>query len=278
MNPKKCSLATSEVKYLGYIVNGQGVRVDPDKVNVILNFPTPRNVKELKSFLGMVGYWRRWIKGLSEMIAPLNHLTSKNVPYQWSQECQDSFNKVKSALVNPPILSYPNFDGSSFILQTDASKHGLGFILSQIQKGEEKVLSYGSRATSDVESRYSATELEALAVVAGIKRYHPYFQFGQKFFVLTDHAPLVALFNSTHFSGDNASHRLSRFHMFVSQYNFEMMYVKGKENHVDLLSRVVSPCTPTEAEIVLNDEDDFGIANLFVEPENSPGSVHAVRK
>ena len=158
------------------------------------------------------------------MIAPFNQLTYKTVPFHWSQECQEAFDSVSL-----PILSYPKLDGSSFILQTDKSKHGLGFILSQIQNDVENVLSYGSPAASGVASWCSATELEALVVVAGIKRYHSYFQFGQIFYELTDHAPLL-LVNLKHFSSQNASHRLSQFHMFISQYNFEMVCSKGKGN------------------------------------------------
>jgi hypothetical protein len=161
-------------------------------------------------------------------------LTRKDVPFVWTEECNEAFKLLKQKLLEPPILAYPHFDGTQFILQTDASLKGLGFILAQQHDGKERVISYGGRALRNAEKNYSITELEALAVVEGIKKYRPYLQHSVKFKVVTDHCALKWLFHGNHSGG-----RLARWSLNLQAYDFEVVHVRGKNNgNADALSRI----------------------------------------
>ena len=143
-----------------------GIATDPAKLQIVRDYSTPVKVSEVRSFLGLVGYYRKFIKDFCKIAEPLTNLTRKNVPFVWNEQCSEAFKILKQKLLEPPILAYPRFDGTEFILQTDASFKGLGFILAQKQDGKERVISYGGRALHNAERNYSITELEALAVHA----------------------------------------------------------------------------------------------------------------
>ena len=150
--------------------------------------------------------------------------------------------------MQPPILVYPRFDGTQFILQTDASLKGLGFVLAQVQDQKERVISYGGRALSKSERNYSITELEALAVVEGIRKYRPYLLHSEKFKVVTDHCALKWLFTNHH-----SASRLVRWSLQLQAYSFEVVHIKGKHNsNADALSRMFTSettclgCKPVE--------------------------------
>jgi hypothetical protein len=234
LQPKKCTFGQKEVKYLGHIVGENGVATDPDKLQIVRDYPTPAKVSEVRSFLGLVGYYRKYIKDFCKIANPLTNLTRKDVPFVWTKECMEAFKFLKQKLLEPPILTYPRFDGTQFILQTDASLKGLGFILAQQHDGKEKVISYGGRALHNAEKNYSITELEALAVVEGIKKYAPYFQQSVKFKVVTDHCALKWLFSGNHEGG-----RLARWSLKLQAYDFEVVHIRGKNNtNADALSRI----------------------------------------
>ena len=162
-----------------------GIATDPAKLEIVRDYPIPAKVAE-----GFVGYYRKFIKDFCKIADPLTNLTRKDVLFVWDSSCQNAFETLKQKLLEPPILAYPFYDGSEFILQTDASYKGLGFILAQKQIGIEKVISYGGRALHNAERNYTITELEALAVVEDVKKYGPYLQFNVKFVVVTDHCAL----------------------------------------------------------------------------------------
>lgn len=234
LQAKKCTFGSKQVKYLGHIVSADGIATDHDKVQIIRDYKIPAKVSEVRSFLGLVGYYRKFIKDFSKIAEPLTNLTRKDVPFVWTEDCKQAFELLKQKLLEPPILAYPQFDGTPFILQTDASLKGLGFVLAQVQGGKEKVISYGGRALSKAEKNYSITELEALAVVEGIKKYRPYLQHSVKFKIVTDHCALKWLFSGTHSGG-----RLARWSLQLQAYDFEVVHVKGKHNgNADALSRV----------------------------------------
>lgn len=234
LQPKKCTFAQKEVKYLGHIVGQDGVSTDPAKLQIVRNYPIPTKVSEVRSFLGFVGYYRKYIKDFCKISEPLTNLTRKNVHFVWNEKCVEAFETLKQRLLEPPILAYPRFDGTEFILQTDASFKGLGFILAQKHDGKERVISYGGRALHDAEKNYTTTELEALAVVEGIKKYAPYLQHSVKFIVVTDHCALKWLFKGNHSGG-----RLARWTLKLQAYDFEVIHVRGKNNgNADALSRI----------------------------------------
>ena len=171
LKASKCQFAKSEIKYLGHIVSTQGIRTDPDKVSAVLEFPVPTDLKQLRQFLGLSNYYRRFIKGYSIIAEPLHKLTSKSGErYQWNQECQNAFVSLKQKLTTPPILAYPQFN-HPFIMATDASGTAIGAVLSQDVEGEEKVIAYWSWQLNKAERNYSTIEREALAAVAAIKEF-----------------------------------------------------------------------------------------------------------
>ena len=231
LKPSKCSFASNSVDFLGFVVSSDGILPNPDKIEAVRSFPVPKSVKELRSFLGLSNYYRRFVEGFSKIASPLNRLTRKDVVFSWSPECQSAFQTLKDRLCSPPILSYPNF-AQPFHLFTDASQTAVGYILGQILDGKEHVIAYGGRELSHAETRYSTTEREALAVVDGIKRYQPYLS-GKKFYVHTDHGSLSWLMSVKDPTG-----RLARWALRLQQYDFEIIHRPGPTNgNADALSR-----------------------------------------
>ena len=192
----------------------------------------PRDVKELRTFLGLSNYYRRYIKGYSETAEPLHQLTRKTAKgFHWNFQCQQAFDVLKAHLVNPPILAYPQFD-ASFKLQTDASNVAIGAVLSQEQDGSERVIAYWSRQLQKAERNYSVIEREALAAVAAIREFYPYL-YGFHFKLVTDHNPLVSLKGLKDVGG-----RLTRWALFLQQFDFEVVHRPGREHgNADALSR-----------------------------------------
>jgi len=231
LNPKKCSFVKRRVEYLGHVVTPEGVSPNPDKIRVVEEFPTPKNVKELRSFLGLANYYRRFVRGFSNVASPLNSLTKKGVPFVWTEACAVAFDKLKRALVNAPILAYPNFE-EQFLLFVDANSTGIGFTLGQMQDGKEVVIAYNGRGLNQAEQNYSTTEREALALVEGIKKFQPYLH-NHKFTVVTDHSSLRWLMNIK-----DATGRLARWALLLQQYSFDIVHRPGKiHGNADCLSR-----------------------------------------
>ena len=171
LKPSKCHFAKSEIRYLGHIVLRQGIQADPDKTSAMISFPVPSDIKELRQFLGLTNYYRRFIKGYSSIAEPLHKLTRKTEGgFKWNSECQNAFQHLKHLLVSPPILAYPQFQ-LPFVVASDASGCAIGAVLSQEHEGEEKVIAYWSRQLSKAEQNYSTIEREALAVVALLKSF-----------------------------------------------------------------------------------------------------------
>ena len=238
LKPAKCHFAQSKVEYLGHIISGDGIQVDPKKTTAISDYPVPADVKQLKQFLGLTNYYRKFIQNYASIAEPLHKLLRKNSGgYVWNEQCQQSFNLLKQKLVSPPILTYPDFK-SPFIVATDASSIAVGGVLSQVQGGAEKVIAYWSRQLQRAERNYSTIEREALAVVASIKEFYPYL-YGFPFTVVTDHNPLTSLKGLKDTGG-----RLTRWLMFLQQFNFDLKYKQGsKHTNADALSRQ-KPTTP----------------------------------
>lgn len=234
INPEKCEFGCNEVKYLGYLINSNGMSVDPDKVSSVTSIPPPTNVRQLRSFLGMAGWYRRFIKNFSSVVSPLTSLLKRKAKWIWSEDQETSFNALKSALTQAPILARPDFD-KPFQLQTDASDTGLGAVLTQIQDGEERVIAFCSRALSPAERNYTVTEKECLAVLFGIERNRHYLE-GYSFTVITDHASLKWLLNLK-----NPSGRLARWALRLQPFDYRVEYRKGNLNTVaDALSRIAA--------------------------------------
>jgi len=144
LKPSKCKLIRTRVEFLGHIVSDQGVGTDPAKVKSVTEWPTPVNVAEVRSFLGLCSYYRKFVKGFAEIAAPLHKLTGKNIKFTWSTECAEAMALLQNKMSSSPILAMPLNDGG-YILDTDASNFAIGAVLSQKQDGVEKVIAYASR-------------------------------------------------------------------------------------------------------------------------------------
>jgi transposase InsO family protein len=236
----KCVWAAAECRVLGSIVSEAGIRPDPDKVSAVQQLPVPRTVADLRSFLGATGYFHEHIKDYAAKTAPLRALLKKNATFQWSEECQQAFERLKADLVSDACLRYPDLQ-RPFILTTDWSQVAVGAVLSQMQpidyndlnSGErEYVIAYASRGLTPAESRYAPTEGECLCLVWATKKFRPYLH-GTKFLMRTDHAALKWL-QSARFENS----KLERWALRLQEFDFEVMYLPGAQNVVaDHLSR-----------------------------------------
>ena len=200
LKPGKCKLARKQVEYLGYVVSSSGISADPAKVSAVQGFPRPTELKALRAFLGLTSYYRRFIPCYSAIAQPLYHLTRKDTPFDWTEECDTAFVKLQKCLTQAPVLVYPRFD-TEFFLETDASGTGLGAVLSQKQTDSTvRPIAFASRTLQPHERNYGISELEGLGVVWAVKHFRHYL-YGHHCTVLTDHEALKSLLRTPHPSG-----------------------------------------------------------------------------
>jgi len=232
VKPPKCSLFQKEVLYLGHIISEEGVACDPAKIEAVSKWPVPRTVKDVRSFIGFAGYYRKFVNDFSTKAAPLHELTKIDVKWIWDEACQAGFEAIKLALTTAPVLGYPRDEGL-FILDTDASLYGVGAVLAQVQDGEERVISYVSKKLSKSQVNYCTTKRELLAVVLFTKHFSHYLLGREKFLLRTDHSSIRWLCN---FKGDEGM--LARWISQLQQYNFEIQHRAGKDHgNADGMSR-----------------------------------------
>ena len=200
INRKKSLFARREERYLGFIVDGNGTRPDPDKTRSVVEYPAPKTAKQVLRFLGMSSWYRKWIPEYSTIADPLINLTRKSVKFLWDEKCQQAFDTLKQKLISAPILCRPDYN-LEFILETDASNTGLGCVLIQRDRdNNDRVIAYASRVLSPAERKFSTTERETLAVLWSIRKFHCYVE-GDHFRVISDHSSLLWLFNLKNPSG-----------------------------------------------------------------------------
>ena len=234
LSPQKCHLFRREVRFLGHVVSNKGVSTDPSKTEAVDTWPVPRNKKELRSFLGLCTFYRKFVKDFATIAAPLHWLTKDNVEFSWDEKCTAAFKHLKHVLTHSPVLAYPNPD-AEFILDTDASSCGIGAVLSQNTDGVERVIAYYSRSMAPSERNYCTTRRELLAVVEAVRHFH-HFLYGTAFCIRTDHAALKWLRNLKDPEG-----QLARWLTRLEQYNFKIQHRPGaKHGNADCLSR--RPC------------------------------------
>ncbi|KAG7548022.1 Reverse transcriptase domain [Arabidopsis suecica] len=223
----KCSFWQRSIGFLGHIISDQGVSVDPEKIRSIKEWPRPKNATEIRSFLGLAGYYRRFVKGFASMAQPMTRLTSKDTKFQWSEECEKSFSELKSMLTSAPVLTLPEAD-EPYMVYTDASIMGLGCVL--MQRG--RVIAYASRQLRKHEGNYPTHDLEMAAVVFALKIWRSYL-YGAKVQIFTDHKSLKYIFTQP-----DLNLRQRRWMELVADYDLDIAYHPGKANQVaDALSR-----------------------------------------
>ena len=231
LRPSKCAFAHTELKYLGHIINSHGIAVNPKQVAAVKQWPEPKCVKDVESFLGKVNYYNKFIPNFSKVATPLFGLKKKNAKFDFTPECRQAFEFLKDCLLKAPILVLPNFQ-LEFIVTTDASGYGLGAVLSQEGPQGEQVICYASRTLRDAEWRYAVIEKEALGIVWACKQFEEYLE-GRHFTIITDHKPLLQLMLK-----EIPNRRLVNFAMKLSHLVFTIKHRPGAMNPVaDALSR-----------------------------------------
>ncbi|CAI5655207.1 unnamed protein product [Oreochromis niloticus] len=254
LSPEKCKFFQSSVRYLGHVVSEWGVETDPEKIAALKTWPVPQRLKELRAFLGFCGYYRKFIKGYSNIVKPLNDLTSGYPPVQkhskskdksgqyyhpkepfldrWTPACQQAFEMIIEKLTTSPVLAFAD-PTLPYILHTDASSTGLGAALYQEQEGQLRVVAYASRGLSRSESRYPAHKLEFLALKWSVTEKFSDYLYGNQFTVVTDSNPLTYILTSAKL--DATSYRWLA---ALSTFSFKLQYRPGKQNgDADALSR-----------------------------------------
>ena len=248
LKPSKCELFTSSVVYLGHVINKDGISTDPEKVSAVTSWPVPRNIKELRQFLGFCGFYRRYVEHYAKIVEPLHQLLCgqstngqagkrkkgskkpklKPVKWTWGLAQQEAFETIKERLTTSPILAYAQYD-SPFSVRTDASGLGLGAVLYQNQEGKERVIAYASRSLKPSEKKYPAHKLEFLALKWAVtEKFHDYL-YGNQFSVTTDNNPLTYV---------NTTADGHRWLASLAAFDFQIKYKPGKLNiDADALSR-----------------------------------------
>lgn len=255
---EKCNFLQDKVIYLGHQIDRHGLRTVVSKVEAVRNFPIPKKVENVRSFLGLTGYYRQFIKGYASIAHPLTSLLKKDVTFIWGEEHQQAFDALKEKLISSPVLIFPDYS-KEFILCTDASDIGLGGILMQERKGKLQPIAYASRLCTAAERNYSITERETLAIIYCLEHFRDMI-LGYKIRVWTDHTAIQNLFKHKNLRG-----RLARWFVTLQNYDVTFEYIPGKKNTAaDALSRnitseadsnISSTVCSVEELIVLDEEE-----------------------
>ncbi|MCG8045676.1 MAG: reverse transcriptase, partial [Candidatus Thiodiazotropha endolucinida] len=245
LKPRKCNIFAKQVEFLGHVISEAGIKTDPKKTDCVKKWPPPKNVHEVRAFLGLCGYYRKFVFRFSEIAKPLYKLTEKKTPFSWTDECNQAFLTLKEKLVKAPILTHPDFT-KYFILHVDASDKTIGAVLSQKTETGECVIAYGSRTLSKSERRYCVTRKELLALVNFVKFFRHYLC-GKQFLVRTDYGSLRWLMNFK-----NPEGQVARWIEFLSAFHMEIEHRPGRSHgNADGVSRI--PCRQCGQN---EDEDD----------------------
>ncbi|CAF1493877.1 unnamed protein product [Adineta steineri] len=237
-NMEKCSFFQDEVVYLGYVINSNGKQPDPTRVIAIQDLPAPTDVKQVEAFIGKINYYGKFIANFSHHCAPLNRLRQNNVKWNWDSSCQKSFDTLKKQLAETTMLVH--FDQQlPLILATDASSYGIGAVLMhRYADGTEKPIAHASKTLNSAERNYSQIEKEALSIVYGVKKFHQYLA-AKSFELVTDHRPLLSIFNPAKGISVTTANRLARWSIALMGYNYKIRYKPTQQHgNADGLSRL----------------------------------------
>ncbi|KAL1129493.1 hypothetical protein AAG570_012438 [Ranatra chinensis] len=231
---EKSSFFNESVKFMGHVLSREGIRPDPGKVEAIRELQEPVDVKGVRSIMGLVGYYRRFLPSLADRMEGWNSLTKKGAKFVITEDMRKALEWAKTRLCEDPVLRFPNFS-LPFVITTDASQVAVGAVLSQVDSGGDRPVAYASKKLTPAESRYNAIERELLGVVWAVEHFRPYV-WGRQFQIKTDHKPLVWVEGLK-----ETSARITRWKERLASYTFQITHTKGRDNVVaDCLSRMVN--------------------------------------
>lgn len=237
LKKSKCVFLQQEVSYLGYILSKEGLKADPAKIAAVAEIPRPQNVAELRSFLGLVNFFAKFVKNYSHKLIPLYNLLRKTVPWHWSRDCEVAFNGIKSTLTGSQVLAHYE-PSKQLIVTCDASAAGVGGVLSQPDRdGRERPVAFVSRTLSSAEKNYSQIHREALAIIYCMRKFHQYI-YGRRFVLRTDHKPFVSIFGPNTGIPVMTASRMQWWAIILSAYSYDIEYVRTDVNSADGLSRL----------------------------------------
>ncbi|CAK9834632.1 Retrovirus-related Pol polyprotein from transposon 17.6 [Anthophora retusa] len=264
LQPDKCEFLRKEVAYLGHVIGRDGVKPDPRNIEAVRKFPVPKTAKNIKQFLGLAGYYRRFIPKFSHIAKPLTSLLKKDAKFEWNREQEKAFTNLRDMLCTEPILQYPDF-AKPFIVTTDASGYAVGAVLSQGNVGKDLPIAYASRLLNGPELNYATIEKECLAIMYAVQYFRPYL-YGREFLLVTDHRPLVWMH-----SVKDPSSRLVRWRLKLAEFEYKIIYKEGKVNmNADALSRNPVQILPLTIENESTDDDALFAPRNARRPRRSP--------
>ena len=233
LKPKKCEIGYEEIDFLGHTIENERITPKKGSIDKIINMPKPKSKKQVRSFLGAVNYYRKFIPDCARIMQPLTDLTRKDAKaiITWNNELETAFNELKNALASKPILKLPDVE-KEFVVRTDASDKAVGCVLLQEYEGVMHPIAYASKKLTEREKKYAVEEKEALALIWGVQKFNRYL-YGKEFLMETDHMGLQYLK-----TGNVKNARVMRWSLALQDYKFRVKYIKGGDNHMaDYLSR-----------------------------------------
>ena len=267
---RKCSFLQESVEYLGHRIDGEGLHTTPRKVEAVQLAPTPRNQKQLRSFLGLLQYYGKFIPNMSTTLNPLNALLRKDTKWKWSAEAEKAFKQAKELLTSATVLAHYN-PGLPLRLAADASAYGIGAVISHVcEDGTERPVAYASRTLTESEKNYAQLEKEALSLVFGVRKFHQYL-YGRPFTLYTDHQPLTTIFGPKRGVPPLAAARMQCWALILSAYDYQIQFKPTKAHaNADGLSRLpvssASMPSPPSQDNRLPDSDVFSIRQIEALP------------
>ena len=267
INPKKCFLAQSSVRTLGFVLSAEGISPDPKNLEKIAKWPVPRDVKQIRQFVGLTSYYRSHIKNYAKISTPLTDLLIKDKEFAWGETQERAFNDLKQLLFSGTACRYPDFD-RPFILKTDGSGSSVGAVLSQLDsRGKEVIVAAASQKLNSVERKWSAFDKEYFSLIYGIRKFRHYLTY-REFKVYTDSKPLISAININ--CNNDATGKRVRWSLELQTYNFKIFYKKGaKHSDADAMSRYTNPDPPVEDK----DDGDILIAGALDAADSSLNSL-----
>lgn len=262
---EKCEFFKESLEYLGHVIDAQGLHKSPEKVRAIVEAPAPTDVSQLRSFLGLINYYSRFIPNLSSILSPLNALLCKGKQWQWTSECAASFKEAKEQLLSQSVLIH--YDPQLPIrLACDASPYGVGSVISHIlPNGQERPIAFASRTLNKAERNYAQIEREALGIIFGVRKFHHYL-YGRQFTLLTDHRPLTTILSPCKSTPSMAAARMQRWALLLAAHHYTIQYREAaRHGNADGLSRLPLPTSQREKS---NAVDCFHVKQIEALPVN----------